>query len=187
MQWGYHGRSLEGAEAFWRYMTRRLSRFYPDFLISSVLAYVFSLPFVFGCTFKLASLWWNALALSLLHVWVRVWTPEMMPANGPAWFIVTLVWLWIAFPFIRDPAVSFFSGDRATFWAKLGAFWLATCAMWAVLNGTLFFDPTEPIDGSNNVPPLHILSTAMIPASSAVPSAMSHDVSTELWAINLRI
>ncbi|KAJ1484229.1 hypothetical protein T484DRAFT_1797772 [Baffinella frigidus] len=92
MQWGYHGRSMEGAEAFWRFLSRRLSRFYPDFLISSLLAYVFSLPFVFGCTFKLASLWWNALALSLLHVWVRVWTPEMMPANGPAWFIVTLVW-----------------------------------------------------------------------------------------------
>jgi len=38
--------------------------------------------------------------------------------------------------------------------------------MWAVLNGTLWVDPTEPVeDGAHTVPPLPILSTPMIPDS----------------------
>ncbi|KAJ1484971.1 hypothetical protein T484DRAFT_1795096 [Baffinella frigidus] len=65
--------------------------------------------------------------------------------------MATLFWLWLVFPLIKSPVASFFSGDSTSFWLKLSGLWALSLAMWAFLNGTLFFHEDELLSRTNNI------------------------------------
>jgi peptidoglycan/LPS O-acetylase OafA/YrhL len=163
MTWGYVSRDLEDSAVRNRFWLRRLARFYPDFFLGTTGAWFLNLPWVFGCSaFSLWNTLYNVGSLLLVTCWFKIAVPGSQDANGPAWFMVTLVWLWLIFPFIRGPVSGFFSGDATQFWVKLSVLWALTIGMWGCLNGSLFFHEDEELSGTNNISNLQ-WSLKMIP------------------------
>ena len=112
----------------------RFQRFYPDFFISSILSFVLQAnPFV-GC-WAISGLNWmfNFASLFLLGAWL-IWIPGTGYLNGPAWFIVTLAWLWIGFPFFQPQLAAFCRSDSHwQFVLKVLVLWALSILPWVLL------------------------------------------------------
>eukprot|EP00285_Hemiselmis_virescens_P014038 CAMPEP_0173401164 /NCGR_PEP_ID=MMETSP1356-20130122/50070_1 /TAXON_ID=77927 ORGANISM="Hemiselmis virescens, Strain PCC157" /NCGR_SAMPLE_ID=MMETSP1356 /ASSEMBLY_ACC=CAM_ASM_000847 /LENGTH=283 /DNA_ID=CAMNT_0014361243 /DNA_START=67 /DNA_END=915 /DNA_ORIENTATION=- len=124
MTWGYMKRDFETWESRLTYWRRRIARFYPDYLISTVVGVTLHSQWVFGChSMSLAMFLFNVLALTLLPAWFFGLGEGFV--NGPSWFMGTLFWLWILFPFILKPVKSLFSNDTSvSFIGKLFVLYL---------------------------------------------------------------
>ena len=135
MCWGYLNRDFDTSDVRWRYWTRRFWRFYPDFFLSTVVTFALKLPYFFGChDYGWLSWLSNGLSLFLFTAWYR-FIPGSNYINGPVWFIVTLFWLWVFFPFLLKPVKTVFGkcswGD---FLAKLGLVWIISLLPWAIID-----------------------------------------------------
>jgi peptidoglycan/LPS O-acetylase OafA/YrhL len=134
MCWGYLNRDFESDEVRWRYWIRRFVRFYPDFAISSILTYIFKHPYFFGChDYGWGSALSNAASLLLFSAWYR-FIPGSGYRNGPVWFIVTLFWLWIVFPYLLVPVrATFRNSSWSNFLIKFGLLWAISLVPWAFI------------------------------------------------------
>ena len=104
-------RDLTSPDVRQKYWMGRFQRFYPDFFISSMLAFVLEAnPFIRCWTVSGLNWIFNFASLFLLGAWV-IWIPGTGYLNGPAWFIVTLAWLWIGFPFFQPQLAAFCRSD----------------------------------------------------------------------------
>ena len=104
-------RDLTSPDVRQKYWMGRFQRFYPDFFISSMLAFVLEAnPFIRCWTVSGLKWIFNFASLFLLGAWV-IWIPGTGYLNGPAWFIVTLAWLWIGFPFFQPQLAAFCRSD----------------------------------------------------------------------------
>ena len=57
--------------------------------------------------------------------------------NGPVWFIVTLFWLWVFFPYLLKPVKTVFANcSWGDFLMKLGLLWLVSLLPWAIIDKT---------------------------------------------------
>lgn len=86
---GYGARAASGSLNLARFMRRRLSRIYPMHLIALAVAFA-AMPWAF------ADLKADILSVLLL----QSWTSAYFAANGPAWFLSTLVFLYLLFPWL---------------------------------------------------------------------------------------
>ena len=134
MTWGYLNREFGNDEVRWRYWVRRFARFYPDFALSSVLCYFAKQPYFFGCH---DYGWWsfasNAASLLMLSAWYRI-VPGTGYRNGPVWFIVTLFWLWIFFPYLLAPVKSVFKRSNwHQFVQKFLLLWVISLIPWTFI------------------------------------------------------
>ena len=60
--------------------------------------------------------------------------PNCGNINGPVWFIVALVWIWLLYPWLSRPVRQAFQRDSGgAFAAKIVVLWLFSCAPWAAL------------------------------------------------------
>ncbi len=85
---GYGARAIAGTLAFAPFIRRRLRRIYPMYLLALAVAFV-TMPWAFADT--------TADILSVLLL--QSWTPDAyFSTNGPAWFLSTLVFVYILFP-----------------------------------------------------------------------------------------
>ncbi len=86
---GYGARAAVGTLNFAGFVRRRLSRIYPMHLIALAVAFA-AMPWAF------ADLKADILSVLLL----QSWTSAYFAANGPAWFLSTLVFLYLLFPWL---------------------------------------------------------------------------------------
>mmetsp|Transcript_17735 Transcript_17735/g.36352 ORF Transcript_17735/g.36352 Transcript_17735/m.36352 type:complete len:461 (+) Transcript_17735:108-1490(+) len=135
MTWGYISRDFDSHDVRWRYWVRRFARFYPDFAISTVATFALKTTYFFGChefgPWKWIS---TGTSLFLFTAWYR-FIPGSGYVNGPVWFIVTLFWLWVFFPFLLEPVKSQFrSGGWGLFMAKMAGLWAISLLPWAFIS-----------------------------------------------------
>jgi len=137
MCWGYLNRDFNSDEVRWRYWTRRFARFYPDFFLSTVATFLLKLPYFFGCHDRGWQGWAsNGSSLLLFTAWYR-FIPGTNYTNTPVWFIVTLFWLWVFFPFLLKPVKQVFGNcGWGDFLMKLGLLWLLSLVPWAIIDET---------------------------------------------------
>jgi len=135
MCWGYLSRDFNTDEVRWRYWTRRFARFYPDFFLSTVVTFLLKLPYFFGChDYGWPSWLSNASSLLLFTAWYR-FIPGTGYINGPVWFIVTLFWLWVFFPYLLKPVKMVFANcGWADFMAKLALVWVISLLPWSIID-----------------------------------------------------
>lgn len=86
---GYGARAAAGTLNLAGFVRRRLSRIYPMHLIALAVAFA-AMPWAF------ADLKADILSVLLL----QSWTSAYFAANGPAWFLSTLVFLYLLFPWL---------------------------------------------------------------------------------------
>jgi len=107
------------------YITRRLRKTYPLYIIM----YLVDLPGAIitenqgGCV-----LFWISLASQpfLLHSWLG--SHHIAISNGVGWYMCTLYWLWIAFPFLRLQQI------LSTYpWLKICGLYCVSVCMWIAL------------------------------------------------------
>jgi peptidoglycan/LPS O-acetylase OafA/YrhL len=135
MCWGYLSRDFDTDEVRWRYWTRRFARFYPDFFLSTVVTFLLKLPYFFGChDYGWPSWVSNASSLLLFTAWYR-FIPGTGYINGPVWFIVTLFWLWVFFPYLLKPVKMVFANcGWSDFMAKLALVWIISLLPWSIID-----------------------------------------------------
>jgi len=135
MCWGYLSRDMDTSDVRWRYWTRRFARFYPDFFLSTVVTFLLKLPYFFGChDYGWPSWVSNATSLLLFSAWYR-FVPGSGYINGPVWFIVTLFWLWVFFPYLLKPVKMMFGNcGWGDFLAKLALLWVISMLPWSVID-----------------------------------------------------
>mmetsp|Transcript_39794 Transcript_39794/g.81474 ORF Transcript_39794/g.81474 Transcript_39794/m.81474 type:complete len:480 (+) Transcript_39794:192-1631(+) len=135
MTWGYISRDFDSHEVRWRYWVRRFARFYPDFAISTVVTFLVKQPWLFGCnSFGLGSWISTGTSLFLFTAWYRFF-PGTGYINGPVWFIVTLFWLWVFFPFLLEPVKnSFRTGGWSMFIVKMLVIWAVSLLPWVFIS-----------------------------------------------------
>lgn len=135
MTWGYISRDFDSHEVRWRYWVRRFARFYPDFAISSVVTFALKTTYMFGChEFGLAKWIFSGTSLLLFSAWYR-FIPGSGYVNGPVWFIVTLFWLWVFFPFLLEPVKNAFrTGGWGMFVAKILLLWVLSLVPWTFIS-----------------------------------------------------
>jgi len=147
MTWGYMGRDYDTWEekgAFWK---RRLARFYPDYFIAMVLGTCLKHQYFLGChDMSVESMIWNILGLTLIPSWFYALGPGY--ANGPAWFMGTLFWLWMLYPFVIKHARRLFPADdsAAVFVAKLFGVWIVAVVPFAIV---ALLSPNSPVAESS--------------------------------------
>lgn len=86
---GYGARAAAGTLDFVPFMRRRLSRIYPMHLLALAVAF--------------AAMPWNFVDIKadiLSALLLQSWTPDYFATNGPAWFLSTLVFLYVLFPWM---------------------------------------------------------------------------------------
>ncbi|EKX46690.1 hypothetical protein GUITHDRAFT_107472 [Guillardia theta CCMP2712] len=135
LAWGYGNRDLDSSEVRWRYWTRRFVRFYPDFAISTIVTFLLKQPFFFGChDYGWPSWVSQGTSLLLFTAWYR-FIPGSGYINGPVWFIVTLFWLWIFFPYLFGASKKVFENvSWSTFLLKMLALWVISLVPWAFID-----------------------------------------------------
>ena len=129
-----HIRDLSAPVVRQRYWIGRFQRFYPDFLLSSLLATALKVSPFIGCHVISAVSWiFNFSSLFLLSAWLT-FVPGVGYLNGPAWFIVALAWLWIAYPLVQRPLAALCRSDSfLAFALKFLALWAASALPAAIL------------------------------------------------------
>jgi peptidoglycan/LPS O-acetylase OafA/YrhL len=95
----------------------KLTRIYPIYLIN----WVFSVPYVLFVTIPNMNYCWAfniclVLQFGMLDCWAGC--SGRFTSNGMTWFLSCLVWLWLAFPFIKGGLVKLFQHN---IWIKLAA------------------------------------------------------------------
>lgn len=86
---GYGARAAAGTLDFVPFIRRRLSRIYPMHLLALTVAFAV-MPWNFG----------DIKADILSALLLQSWTPDYFATNGPAWFLSTLVFLYLLFPWM---------------------------------------------------------------------------------------
>lgn len=86
---GYGVRAAAGALSLGSFMRRRLSRIYPMHLLALAVAFA-AMPWSFG----------DIKASVLSALLLQSWTADYFATNGPAWFLSTLVFLYVLFPWL---------------------------------------------------------------------------------------
>ena len=95
----------------------KLSRIYPIYLIN----WVFSVPYVILVNLPNGNYCWAfsvclVLQFGMLDCWAGC--SAKFTSNGVTWYLSCLVWLWLAFPFIKGGLVKLF---QRNIWIKLAA------------------------------------------------------------------
>ena len=73
------------------------------------------------------------------HIYIHRYrfVPGSGYVNGPVWFIVTLFWLWVFFPYLLKPVKTVFANcSWGDFLMKLGLLWLVSLLPWAIIDKT---------------------------------------------------
>ncbi len=86
---GYEERAVAGTLEIVPFMHRRLSRIYPMHLLALAVAFA-AMPWNFG----------DIKADVLSGLLLQSWTADYFATNGPAWFLSTLVFLYLLFPWL---------------------------------------------------------------------------------------
>mmetsp|Transcript_27345 Transcript_27345/g.55910 ORF Transcript_27345/g.55910 Transcript_27345/m.55910 type:complete len:463 (+) Transcript_27345:134-1522(+) len=135
MTWGYISRDFDTHDVRWRYWVRRFARFYPDFAISTIVTFSLKSTYFFGChDFGVGKWISTGTSLFLFTAWYR-FIPGSGYINGPVWFIVTLFWLWVFFPFLLEPVKTMFrTGGWPMFVAKLSLVWAISLIPWTFIS-----------------------------------------------------
>jgi hypothetical protein len=127
-------RDLDSPSIRQKYWIGRLQRFYPDFILSSILSFLLQANAMVGCGAISALNWtFNFASFFLLGAWL-ICIPGTAYLNGPAWFIVTLAWLWLGYPLFQTHlATLFHSQSTFHFYLKFLALWLLSLLPWMMV------------------------------------------------------
>ena len=188
----YNLNESEQRLGFWK---RRISRLYPDTVLSCIPLFI--LAYFFFCTSDIRFWLLNIFSLFLLPGCVPGW----LPLNGSMWFLFVYFWLVVFFPFILEPVKTAFRNDSAlSFVAKILGLWVISLSPWILLSalGWIGVVVSDPFSGEINwtlnlIPFMHLPEFCMgmaaaiklyedtrIPVDAQATPLMSHDTAPYL-------
>jgi peptidoglycan/LPS O-acetylase OafA/YrhL len=158
LSWSCMDHNLDDSEQRLSFWKRRISRLYPDTILSCIPMFILALMFFCTCDIR----FWLLNIFSLLLLPGSI--PRWLPLNGSMWFLFVYFWLIVCFPFILEPMRSAFRKDSAlSFVAKISILWLISLAPWVLLSVLAWFGivMTDPFSGQiswtlNLIPFMHL-------------------------------